>query len=84
MATTSFIIFMLIGYFLSSILNADSRIKIWIYSIIFPIIMLTIFVVVMGQGKSYIMGQITGQCLISTIATIILMIVRLNGKLKKE
>ena len=83
-ATTSFTIFMIVGYFLSNVLNANSRIKIWTYSIIFPIVMLTIFVIIMGEGNAYKYGQITGQCLISTIATIILMIVRLNGKLKKE
>ncbi len=83
MATISFIIFLLFGYFLSNILNADSRVKTWLYSILFPLIMLTLIVVLFGRGSSYVMGQITGECLISTFATIILMFIRLNKKLNK-
>lgn len=84
MATISFIIFMIIGYFLSNILDADSSIKILLYSIFFPILIFISTVIIYGEGNAYKSGQVAAECLISTIVMIILMIVRFNSKLKTK
>ena len=53
---------------------------IWIYSIIIPLLMLLIVVLSFGEGDAYKSGQIMGQCLISTLAMIVLMLFRFLKK----
>lgn len=80
MATISFIVFIIIGYLLPNILKPNSKVMIWVYSIIIPLLMLLIVVLSFGEGDTYKSGQIMGQCLISTLAMIVLMLFRLLKK----
>ena len=84
MATFSFIVFMVLGYVFSNLLRPKNDIIAITYALIFPILFLMITVFTISGGNGYIAGQITAQCFISTIATIILMLVMFMKKTNKK
>lgn len=83
-STISFIVFLIIGYFLSNIIQLKSTFKILLVSIFAPIILLIITGLLLAKGNPFDAGVIIGQCLISTVSMIILMLVLLLKKSNKK
>ena len=83
MATTSFIAFLLIAYFLTTQINPKSKTEIWLYSALIPLSLLALTSFLVGNS-TYEFGEIAGQCLISSLCAMGLMFYLFSEKFKKE
>jgi len=75
---------MLLGYGSVNLLKPRHAVMGVLHVIVFPFIFLVSTVAVMCKGNAYIAGQLTAQCLVATVCTIILMLVMLLQKVNKH
>jgi len=82
--TTSFIVFLGIGFIFAWELKPKYQAMIYFWSILIPLAMLVATAYFLSGGSAYRAGQITAQCTISTLATMIAMVIIFYAKPEKR